>query len=433
MAVVPAERSLPIDARSNLPPVLSDDQTEPTGWRIARLNSHEYRVLLPLAFVGFFTNYDLGLLTLAAPALASGLHVSIGSFGVGVAIIRLAAIGSVGTLRLADRWGRRRMLLATIIVSTIATASTAAAAGLVAFVVCQVVSRMFLATEEALAAVVLTEELRPDRRGAGLSLLGVVATPGFGLVAVLLLVVDSTTLGWRLFYVVALIPLALVAYLRRNLNETRAFVVASDAKRVQQRWWPAITPADRSNLLRLSIIFGLVGMLDTTAFFYAADLAQADYGWSGLFTLIVFAAAPATLLGFVVGGKVSDRIGRKPITLGAVIAFAVGAIVVFTRVRFLYAPGFFVLGGASAGIHSVRAAFVAELFPTEVRATLTSFVNAVIVGAGSVGLVVVGLLTEVPASTTIIGMAVLSTSALPLLAAVPEPRGRDVVFAEKSL
>ena len=43
-------------------------------------------MLLPLALVGFFTNYDTGLLTLATPDIAAGLGVSVAVFGVGVAI-----------------------------------------------------------------------------------------------------------------------------------------------------------------------------------------------------------------------------------------------------------------------------------------------------------------------------------------------------------
>ena len=47
--------------------------------------------------------------------------------------------------------------------------------------------------------MVLTEELRPDRRGGGIGLFGIISTAGFGLVAILLLFVDATALGWRLF------------------------------------------------------------------------------------------------------------------------------------------------------------------------------------------------------------------------------------------
>ena len=54
---------------------------------------------------------------------------------------------------------------------------------LLAFVVFQLLSRVFLATGVSLGGIVFSEELRPDRRGAGLRLLGIISTTGFGLVA----------------------------------------------------------------------------------------------------------------------------------------------------------------------------------------------------------------------------------------------------------
>ena len=146
-------------------------------------NAHEWAVLLPLSLVGFFLNYDVGLLV-AAPTIADGLDVTVERFGIGVAIIRFAALAAIPILRYADRIGRRRMLLASVLAFTAATAATSLAWGLVSFVVFQIVARLFLATEESLAGIVISEELRPDRRGGGLTLLGIIAMSGFGLVAI---------------------------------------------------------------------------------------------------------------------------------------------------------------------------------------------------------------------------------------------------------
>lgn len=398
------------------------------GRLVTEFDAHEWSVLLPLALVGFFTNYDTGLLALAGPTIADGLSVSVATFGVAVAIIRLAALASVGTLRLADRWGRRSMLLVSVVAFTIATGLTAAAWGLAAFVAFQLIGRLFLATEETLAGVVLTEELRPDRRGAGIGLLGIISTAGFGLVAILLLFVDSTPLGWRLFYVVALLPLVVVAYLRRNLKETKAFATAEKVGSLQPRWIPHLRAEDRRRLWRLLAVLGLVGMLNTVAFFYAAELAQDQYRWKGLFTVIVFAAAPTTLAGYVVGGRLSDRFGRKPVSAVAVVAFGLGAVLVFTEERALYPAGFFLLAAADAAVQAVRTAFVGELFPTEVRATLSSFVGAVNVAAGSAGLLIVGVLAGVvePRVSILVMAAVCAASAL-ALRGLPETAGIDIV------
>ena len=395
---------------------------------VTQFDRHEWSILLPLCLVGFFTNYDMGLLSLASPAIADGLDVPIATFGIAVAVIRLAALGSVFTLRLADRWGRRPLLLASVVAFTLVTGLTAAAWGLVAFVVFQMLSRLFLATEETLAGVVLTEELNATRRGAGIGMLGIISTTGFGLVAILLLVIDKTPLGWRLFYVVALLPLAVVVYLRRNLKETTAYTTASAHERIQVTWWPDLVAEDRRNLLLLLAVLGAVGMLATPAFFYAADLAQNDYGWVGLFTVIVFAAAPTTVLGYVVGGRLSDRLGRRPITAAAVVASALGAVLVFTGEPLLYAPGFFLLAAADAAVQAVRSVFTSELFPTEVRATLASLAGAVTVAAGSVGLLFAGALAGVlhPHVSVLVLALVCAASAL-LLRGLPETAGTDVL------
>jgi SHS family lactate transporter-like MFS transporter len=394
-------------------------------------NAHEWGVLIPLSLVGFFLNYDTGLLSLAAPAIADGLDVSVARFGIGVAVIRVAALGSMPVLRLADRVGRRRMLLVSVLAFTIATAATSVAWGLAAFVVFQMVARLFLATEESLSGIVISEEVRSDRRGAGLTLLGIIAMSGFGLVAAMLLVVPHTPLEWRVLYLAALPPLVLVAWLRRNLRETEAFMVARDEERVQSSFWPHVDVAHRPRLWRITIVLGTHGVLGTPVFFYAAELAQDGYGWEGLFTVIVIAAGPATLLGYVAGGRLSDRVGRRPVVVGSALVMALGVALVFTEARWLFAPGFFLLTGADAGLVAVRPAYLSELFPTEVRATLLSFVFGVVVAAGSLGLVVVGLLDGTWSTRgSIYALTALMLAGLWAVRALPETVGADVIGSD---
>jgi MFS family permease len=393
-------------------------------------NAHEWGVLVPLSAVGFFLNYDTGLLSLAAPAIAEGLGVTVATFGIGVAIIRVAALASMPVLRLADRLGRRQMLLVSVLAFTVATALTSLAWGLVSFVVFQMFARLFLATEESLAGIVISEELRPDRRGSGLTLLGIIAMTGFGLVALMLVVVPLTPLDWRILYLAALPPLAAVAWLRRNLRETAAFTVAQDEARVQTSFWPHVDRAHRPLLWRITAVLGTHGVLSTPVFFYAAELAQDGYGWEGLFTIIVIAAGPATLLGYVAGGRVSDRVGRRPVVIWSALVMVLGVALVFTEERWLFAPGFFVLTGADAGLAAVRPSYLSELFPTEVRATLLAFVFAVVVAAGSLGLVVVGVLDGVMATrTAIFLLAGLMVAGLVAMRGLPETAGADVVRA----
>lgn len=372
----------------------------------------------------------MALLTLAAPQIAAGLGVGVAAFGIGVAIIRLATLGSLPLLRLADRHGRRAMLIASLALFTLATGLTAVAWGLLIFVALQALARVFLATESGLANLVIAEELRPDRRGTGLAALGIISGLGYGAVAGLLLLVPLTPLDWRLFYLVALAPLGIAALLRRRLPETRAFTVARAERRVQATFWPRLAPRDRRRLGRVVAIVAAFGLVQTSGFFYASDLAQSDYGWSGMFTGLILASAVFGVLGFWLGGRLGDRLGRRPMIAAATLMGAAGTVLVFTEVEALFAPGFFLLATAGSCFIAASVAYMAELFPTEVRATTGAFLMSCQVLAGSVGLAVLGgLAGVVSTSLLLIILGGCLAPAVFALRGLPETARRDLVHA----
>ena len=388
----------------------------------------ERRLVLALAAAGFFEQYDTALLTLAAPDISDGLGVSVATFGIGVAIIRLGALGGVPVLRLADRIGRRGLLIVSLAAFTLLTGLTALAWSLAAFVVLQTLARVFLATEHNLAAIVIAEEVRPDRRGAALSLLGWIATIGPGAVALLILVVPLTPLDWRIFYVFALGPLAVVAFLRRRLGETKAFEVAAAQERIQASLVPRVGREFRRPLALITLFVSAAGAIQTPFFLFGSDLAQDTYGWDGTFTLIVMLSGGATLIGFYIGGRASDLLGRRPALAAGLVLSCIGTVLVFTEVRVLFAPGWFCTVTAYACFQAVVLAYLAELFPTEVRAGLSSFAIAAQVVAGSIGLgLVAGLEGAVGRAPVMIGMAIALLPAVLLLRPLPETAGRDVI------
>jgi MFS transporter, AAHS family, 3-hydroxyphenylpropionic acid transporter len=389
----------------------------------------ERKLLLPLAAAGFFEQYDVALLTLAATDISEGLGVSIGAFGVGVAIIRLGSLGGIPFMRLADRLGRRTLLIVSLASFTVLTGLTALAWSLAAFVVLQTLARVFLATEHNLASLVIAEEVRPDRRGAALSLMGWIATIGPGAVAVLLLLVPLTPLDWRIFYVFALLPLAIVAWLRRQLTETKAFRVAAAEERIQPSLRPHVPAAYRPDFRRICLFVSGFGGVLTPFFLFGADLAQDEYGWKGEFSLIVLGSGLATIAGFYVGGRLSDRLGRRGALATGHLLTAAGALLVFSEVKLLFVPGWFCAVGAYACLQAVVLAYLAELFPTELRATLTAFAISAQVVSGSIGLAIVAGVAELVDDTSapMLGLAVVLVPCVLLLRRLPETAGRDVI------
>ena len=83
---------------------------------------------------------------------------------------------------------------------------------------------------------------------------------------------------------------------------------------------------------------------------------------------------------------------------------------------------------------TVTLAYVAELFPTAVRATLSAVVIACQVAAGSLGLALLGSLTGVVNSSLvmlILGSALLAS--IVLLRGLPETRGRNLIHEGEPL
>jgi len=104
---------------------------------------------------------------------------------------------------------------------------------------------------------------------------------------------------------------------------------------------------------------------------------------------------------------------------------------IFTEVRLLFVPGFWVAAGANAAVLAVGYAYLSELFPTELRATLTSIVIAVQIAGGSLGLLVIGALAgAVDTSLQLVIGGILAAPVVLVLRGLPETRGADVVSAD---
>jgi MFS family permease len=295
-------------------------------------------------------------------------------------------------------------------------------------------SRAFLLASAALAIVMLVEELPAELRGGGIGLLQILGGIGFGCGAGLYAAVDLLPLGWRALYAFGVVPLLLLPFFRRALRETRRFEAeprGPDGSRAPG-WIRPLVELARTHPRRAAAI-GMAGAFSAMggiAFFqYTSWFVRTVHGWAPRhYALLVLGGGLIGVLGNVVGGRGSDRFGRRRIGFGGLLLLPlfVALFALGPAETLVVAWGLVVLCSSAAGI--VLRALATELFPTSHRATAGGWLVLVETLGWSLGLLLVGVFADsaedLPRLVALLALASLPAAGFLLL--VPETHRREL-------
>jgi MFS transporter, MHS family, proline/betaine transporter len=344
----------------------------------------------------------LGQLFFPTADPASSLLLSFAAFG---AAFVVRPLGGMFWGPLGDRVGRRGVLCVIILVMSAATfcvglLPTYATVGVLAPVLLVALRLVqgFTAGGEVTGATAFIAEYSPDRRrGAVTSWIQFSATLGFflGLAAptLLNLLLDPGQIaawGWRLPFLVAG-PLGLIGlYIRLRLEESPRFEELERAGEVVRHpLREAVVKGWREVLLA-----GGIGIVVHLGYFlalvYMPTYLTKVLGFEPLTAFLATTTVVVlNVLVIPVSGRLSDRIGRKPIMMAAAIGFVVATVPVFLLISRGGVATFVGLGilGLLHGTYlgAVAAAF-AEVFATKVRFggfSIGHNVSAAIFGGGT--------------------------------------------------
>ncbi|HEX3567387.1 MAG TPA: MFS transporter [Acidimicrobiales bacterium] len=347
--------------------------------------------------------------------------------GLGLAAVRLASLGGMPLAGLADHLGRRRVLLLACGIGLAATAASAAAPNYWWFVVVFALGRPFLSAASALAQVEAAEQTGSAQRAAAVALVAAGYAVGAGATAVIYGLAGNA-LGYRGILVLALAPLVGLPFAARWVTEPDRFVRAANIQRQRQPVLGAVARPYRARLaLVVTLAFSLgviTGPANTFVFLYAQNV----HGFSGIAdSALVVGAGVLGLGGLLTGRWLADRVGRKPTAMGAMAGIGVFGILCYSGSQVALVVGY-LLGIAAGGVIAPCAgAFVNELFPTSVRASVAGWNVAGSVLGAVAGLLAFGAVADV---ANRFGPAALVTF-LPAMALsvlflfLPETRGHE--------
>jgi putative sialic acid transporter len=325
--------------------------------------------------------FDVMLYALVLPSLMASLQLDQKTSGSIQSLMLIsAAAGGLAFGVLADRWGRTRALMLSVLLYSIFTAACGFAQTAAQLAVFRVLLGLGMGGEWASGAA-LVSETWPDRhRAKALAFMQSAWALGYMLATLVnWLVQDVGGLDWRAVFYVGVLPAALTLWIRTGVEEPRVWRESRAAvARVSIRQalgGPMLVITLALTLMNSCTLFAYWGFNTWVPSYLRAPAANGGIGLSNAtMNGLIFANQVGTWFGYVTFGYVSDVIGRKRtyVTYLLVAALLVLAYTSTSNPWMLLALGpltsFFATGHFS-GFGVVTA----ELYPTAVRATAQGF------------------------------------------------------------
>ncbi|MFR9802471.1 MFS transporter [Pseudonocardia sp. RS010] len=315
---------------------------------------------------------------------ATGTLLALATFGVGYVA---RPIGAVVLGHIGDRFGRKRVLIWTLLLMGASTMAIGclpsyAQAGTVApvlLVVCRLLQGLSAAGEQAGANSMSLEHAPEGRRAFFTSFTLSGTQAGFILATAVFLPIAALpepallSWGWRVPFLASVVVVAFGLVVRRSLDETPVFEAEStqDGAKpdvplvvlVRDHWRDVLRVVCASTVASVSTLFSVWALSFAVN---TVELPRTTMLWVGVLANVVALAAIPLL------ASVADRIGRKPLF----VAGALGSGLLLAGYLWAISTGsivaVFVMGVALSGVvysaaNGVWPAFYAEMFPTRVR------------------------------------------------------------------
>lgn len=347
--------------------------------------------------------------------------------GVGLAIMRLASLGGLPITGLADRFGRRKMVLLTVGAGLAMTAVAALSPSYWWFVAIFACGRPLLSATNGLAQVTAAEQTASADRAKAVALVAAGYGTGAGVIAIVHSLA-SRTLGFRGVFAVALVPLALLPLLRRWLEEPDRFAVAAAGPEHPVPVLGAVARPFRRRLAVIAVLAFAVSVITGPANSFVFLFAQNILHQRGIVTAgMVVGAGAAGLIGLLAGRWLADRAGRRLTGALAMVAVALFATLTYTGSAAALLAGY-ILGVFAGSIFAPAAgSLVNELFPTPVRASVAGWSLASGVLGAVAGLIVFGAVAGAGSRFALAGLVTFLPAALVMAVfwLLPETRGRE--------
>jgi MFS family permease len=342
----------------------------------------QWRVLAAAKFGWMLDAMDFMLYTVAVERLRAYFAFGDDTAGLlGTVTLVMSGVGGTIFGYVADRFGRTRALMGTILLFSLASLGAATSQSVLQLLLWRALLGIGMGGEWASGAVLVSETWPAALRNRAISIMQSGWALGYMAAAIAgALILGSPALGeeaWRWLFVVGVIPAFFTLWIRRHVHEPEA-------------WTRRRAKADGIN--PFAVIFG-PALIKRTILIILLGSAVQFANWGVFFWLPAFLARPieaggaglgivrsltflipvqiGAYFGYLTFGFIADRLGRRQTFVLYMIAAAIlvplyGIMARSPQALLLIGP---LVGYFGYGYFSMFGGFVAELYPAEVRAT----------------------------------------------------------------
>ncbi|MBC7271402.1 MAG: MFS transporter [Streptomyces sp.] len=437
MSTTPPRQALTTDPRPG--PGEPPDSDGPLGW--LRALGPRGRRAFAGAFGGYaLDSYDYFTLPLSMVVLAAYFGLDSGQTGLLTTVtLVVSAVGGALAGVLADRIGRVRALMITVITYAVFTVACGFAPNYETLLVFRALQGLGFGGEWAVGAILVAEYASARHRGRTLGFIQSSWAVGWAAAVIVYTLVFSflgDDLAWRVMFWTGALPALLVLWMRRRVHDAPQATAVRERSRRSGSAKDSFAAIFRPGLLRTTVFAvllstGVQGGYYTLATWVPTYLkTERDLsvvGTGGYLTFLISGA----FTGYLTGGYLTDRLGRRRnIWLFALLSAL--CILAYANIpsganTLLLVLGF-PLGFCMSAIFSGFGSFLSELYPTAVRGTGQGFTYNTGRAIGAVFPTTVGFLADGwgVGGALVFGAIGYGLAALALLG-LPETRGKELV------
>ena len=414
---------------------------------LSQITPAQRRTLIAAALGWMLDAFDAMLYALVLTHIMRDLGMSKATSGLLQTLTLLASgIGGVMFGFIADRIGRKRALMFSILTYSLCSFGSGLSRSIVSLAMFRFVLGLGMGGEWNTGATLVAETWPTELRAKAISIVQSSWAIGYAIAALVAGVVLHYA-DWRMVFFVGILPAMVVLWMRRGVPESEMWQEHHRLAQESQRVADAQKKYERDSFLRIfqppyvkhTVALLLMNFLAMSAWWglftwmppylsLPVEQGGRGFGVMGTTTLLVILNLFGMFPGYAIFGWVADRVGRR----NAFLAYLAAATIIVPLYAIVRQPWEVLIVGTlvaffGTGVFSGSGIIGSEIFPTQLRARALGFTYNGARTLSSVAPYVIGRVGQVKGLSWAFFLCAAAYF-LSLLAAtqLPETRGREL-------